>query len=42
MNSDSSSDSEFEVLESRSMIKKKKFKCKLGMSLKIKTFNNIF
>ena len=30
MSSESSNDSEFEILESKSMIKKKKFKCKLG------------
>ena len=31
MSSESSSDSEFEILESKSMVKKKKFKYKLGM-----------
>ena len=31
MSSESSTDSEFDVIESKSMVKRKKFKCKLGM-----------
>ena len=40
MISESSSDSEFEILESKSMVKKKKFKYKLGMVCFAKYISN--
>ena len=41
MSSESSTDSEFDVIESKSMVKKKKFKCKLGMLYKLHNYYEI-